>query len=125
MLLIYDDVSVAGALACLNCRDVLAIAQVLLDGNLVAKSSRDAGSSLVFYAPSASGVKGASAEVSIVVEAVGRSNGGCDWDFKGLQSDNVTLNGALATTPLELLASREGNGNGTYFRCCPYRCTPR
>lgn len=70
--------------------------QVLLDGKLVAKSDRSAGSSLLFYAPSmASSAKGASAKLSIVVEAVGRSNGGCDWDFKGLQSGNITLNGAL------------------------------
>ncbi len=89
----------------LHCRDVLATAQVLLDGNLVAKSSRDAGSSLVFYAPSASGAEGASAQLSIVVEAVGRSNGGCDWDFKGLQSDNVTLNGALHVLHLSSVAT--------------------
>ena len=69
--------------------------QVLLDGTLVAKSGRDAGSSLVFYAPSLGGMASTSAELSVVVEAVGRSNGGCDWDFKGLQSGNVTLNGAL------------------------------
>ncbi len=59
----------------------------------MAKSNRDAGSSLVFYVPS-SGDANAAPVLSIVVEAVGRSNGGCDWDFKGLQSGNVTLNGA-------------------------------
>ena len=68
--------------------------QVLLDGALVAKSNRDAASSLVFYAPS-SGDVNAAMVLSIVVEAVGRSDGGCDWDFKGLQSGNVSLNGAF------------------------------
>ncbi len=76
-------------------RDALSFTQVLLDGALVAKSNRDAGSSLVFYAPSSGGADAAMV-LSVVVEAVGRSNGGCDWDFKGLQSGNVTLNGACS-----------------------------
>ena len=35
------------------------------------------------------------ARLDIVVEAMGRSNFGCEWDFKGLQSRKVTINGAL------------------------------
>ena len=34
--------------------------------------------------------------LDILVQAVGRDNSGSQWDFKGLQSGNVTLDGASA-----------------------------
>lgn len=32
--------------------------------------------------------------LEIVVHAMGRNSGGCDWDFKGLPYPNIQLNGA-------------------------------
>ncbi len=44
--------------------------------------------------------EGPTIQMDIVVHAVGRSNFGCDWDTKGLQSPNVTLNGAKQHLPI-------------------------
>ena len=72
---------------------------------------------MVFYAPSAGGTVNAAAELSLVVEAVGRSNGGCDWDFKGLQSGNVTLNGAsIVGLMTSIPAASEGVVWSLYYK---------
>lgn len=74
------------------------LAQVLLNGRLIGHFDRDQGITLEFTTKSADGLehshKGGEETLDIVVEALGRSNFGCDWDFKGLQNGNVTLNGA-------------------------------
>lgn len=75
--------------------------QVLLDGRLIGQFDRDGGVVLNVSAAENNwgGDFGANRTLDIVVMAMGRSNFGCDWDFKGLQSGDVTLNGALLARP--------------------------
>ena len=76
-------------------------AQVFLNGELVGKLHRDGGVVLNISAGGFDRVSRSHSTLDIVVMAMGRSNFGCEWDFKGLQSCDVTLNGALQTmTPL-------------------------
>ena len=65
--------------------------QVLLDGKLVAAVERSCPHTvqlpevLVFFSQVT--------VLDIVVHAMGRNSGGCDWDFKGLVYPNIQLNG--------------------------------
>lgn len=74
---------------------IFLLVQVLLNGRLIGHFDRDRGVTLEFTADGLehSHERGGGT-LDIVVEAVGRSNIECDWDFKGLQNGNVTLNGA-------------------------------
>ena len=47
--------------------------------------------------------RGAQVTLDILVEALGRVNFGCGWDYKGLTSPDVKLNGELA--PSSVLGS--------------------
>lgn len=80
--------------------------QVLVNGKRVGDLHRDQKPQLSFVMPAADsqasqassssspGSDPSTIPLDVVVQAVGRSNFGCDWDTKGLQSPNVTLNGA-------------------------------
>ena len=72
--------------------------QVFVDGKLVAHTDRDHASRLELAAPAGAGNDSPTAAAStldIVVHALGRYNFGCEWDTKGLQSPDVTLNGVV------------------------------
>mmetsp|Transcript_13310 Transcript_13310/g.40276 ORF Transcript_13310/g.40276 Transcript_13310/m.40276 type:complete len:730 (-) Transcript_13310:513-2702(-) len=78
---------------------------VLVNGKRVGDLHRDQKPQLSFVMPAADsqasqassssspGSDPSTIPLDVVVQAVGRSNFGCDWDTKGLQSPNVTLNG--------------------------------
>ena len=71
--------------------------QVLVDGRVVGRLERSNPRNLTL--PAAAGGN-ADATLDILVEALGRVNFGCEWDFKGLTSPDVRLNGAaLAPSP--------------------------
>ena len=67
--------------------------QVLLDGKVVAALERSCPRQvqlpevLVFFSQVT--------VLDIVVHAMGRQSGGCEWDFKGLVYPNIQLNGTL------------------------------
>lgn len=50
--------------------------------------------------------------LDIVVHAMGRNSGGCDWDPKGIAYPNIQLNGALASlaSTQDILALHHGHG---------------
>lgn len=64
-------------------------AQVLINGRLVGSLTSNSKPKLPFLMPAE---KTSSLTMDVVVHAMGRSNFGCVWDTKGLQSSNVTLN---------------------------------
>ena len=71
--------------------------QVLLDGKLVAAVERSCPRTvqlpevLVFFSRVT--------VLEVVVHAMGRNSGGCDWDFKGLAYPNIQLNGGWPPEP--------------------------
>ena len=69
---------------------------MLLDGIVVGHMDRNGPANLTFTLPSVPQAPQApnTAELSIVVEAIGRANEGWRFDVKGLKSPEVTLNGA-------------------------------
>ena len=68
------------------------LAQVLVDGRVVGRLERSNPRNLTL--PAAPGGN-EDAVLDILVEALGRVNFGCEWDFKGLTSPDVRLTGAL------------------------------
>ena len=70
--------------------------QVFLDGRRAGYVERNFPQNLSLAVPPGvrrAGVGADAAKLSILVEAMGRVNFGCVWDFKGLQSPQVRLNG--------------------------------
>ena len=68
------------------------MAQVLVDGRVVGRLERSNPRNLTLPAAPEGN---ADAVLDILVEALGRVNFGCEWDFKGLTSPDIRLNGAL------------------------------
>ena len=76
------------------------LTQVFLNGQLAGQIDRDQESiSLMLPAMGNGSAAGSGAEtvvLDVLVGAMGRLNFGCGWDEKGLTSDFVTLDGAMA-----------------------------
>ena len=89
-------------------------AQVLLDGKVVAALERSCPQQvhlpevLVFFSQVT--------VLEIVVHAMGRQSGGCEWDFKGLVYPNVQLNGVLPRVHFHHSRSKPTT-------CCAALCT--
>ena len=69
---------------------------MLVDGRVVGRLERSNPRNLTLPAAAR---RGGDATLDILVEALGRVNFGCEWDFKGLTSPDVRLNGAARAPP--------------------------
>ena len=54
--------------------------------------------------------------LDIVVHAMGRQSGGCEWDFKGLVYPNIQLNGMLPSAQTHHNCSRSTTCNAAFCR---------
>ena len=68
------------------------VLQILANGNKVGTLSRNLGPAVTLdFVPLENG----EVVLDVIVEELGRDNGGTAWDLKGLMSGNITLDGAL------------------------------
>ena len=66
--------------------------QILANGDKVGVLSRNLGPAVMLdFVPPANG----EVVLDVIVEELGRDNGGTAWDLKGLMSGNITLDGKL------------------------------
>lgn len=71
--------------------------QVLANGNKVGTLSRNLGPAVTLdFVPPGNG----EVVLDVIVEELGRDNGGTAWDLKGLMSGNITLDGESRPNPL-------------------------
>ena len=69
---------------------------MLVDGRVVGRLERSNPRNLTLPATAR---RDGDTTLDILVEALGRVNFGCEWDFKGLTSPDVRLNGAARAPP--------------------------